>query len=135
MKVEYAFLCQQAKRVSSESIDAVGIGTRRYVRIPKVTNSPVVLTMKVVVVFRAEQSEAGIHELEVMVKDRKGTRLTEPGVFEVEAKKSRDKSPSYISVIADLDAAIKEIGRHNVLILMDGKEIHRTHFTVEPEIS
>ena len=135
MKVEFAFLCQQAKRISPESVDARGVGTRRYVRVPNVPDSPVVLTMDLVVVFRAEQSEAGIHELEVLVRDRKGNRLTEPGAFEVEARKSADKGPSYISVIANLEASIREVGRHHVLILMDRREVHRTHFIVEAEMS
>ena len=133
MKVDFAFLCQEAEQVSLESIDARGIGTRRYVRLPHVPRSPVVLNITLVAVFRAERSEAGMHQLEVLVRDTKGNRLTEVGTREVEAHKSRGKGPSYISVIVQLDAKISETGRHHVLIFMDGKEIHRTHFTVESE--
>ena len=66
-----------------------------------------------------------------MVKDSKGNRCTEPGTFEVEAQKSEGRGPSYISVIANLEASIGNIGRHPVIIFVDGKEIHRTHFTVQ----
>ena len=56
MKVEYAFLCQEASRVNEESIDARGIGTRRYVSVPNVPDSTVVLKMDLVTVLRAERN-------------------------------------------------------------------------------
>ena len=132
MKVEYAFICQNAVRKSQEAIDAYGIGTRRYVRIPKAP-SPLPLEFDVVVLLRAEQSESGTHKFDVFVKDRKGNLLTEREARVIEAPKSSDKGPSYISVIAHMETAIQEPGRHSIPILIDDKEIHRTHFTVAAE--
>ncbi len=130
MQVEYAFFCRYAESENIESINALGIGTRRYIRVPKL---PIQHKVDVVILLRMEDSEAGDHDFKLVFQDQQGTLISEPFEQKIVAKKSPDGGHSYVSIIARVDFLIQTAGRQKLLIQVDGKEVHRLAITVELE--
>ncbi len=132
MKVEFAFLCRKAKRINSESIDASGIGTRRYLSVPSAVSESNVcnVEMNMVVLLKAEHIEAGKYLLTLTVEDTKGYLTLGPGQ-EIEFRKSAPGQPSYASVIFDLEVPIRIVGRHMISVRVNGVTLHSLEFTTQ----
>ena len=128
MKVEYAFLCERVERVSDDTINAMGISIRRYAQPPQV---PILFgDLWLVANLQADHKEVGTHEFGVLVEDERGNRANQQESLEFEVSASTGREPTYVNVFFELKGELRMLGRYTVRILVDGRERHRTHFTL-----
>ena len=132
MKVEYAFLCEKAERVSSGGINAENIGGIRNLRvssrIPEGETVEVIIFL--VAMLEGNYLEAGKHTLSLALQDSKGVAKLGPGQ-EIDFKKPESLQPTRSSIIFDVGLPIRMPGIHRLSIMVNKIILHQIEFSVE----